>query len=223
MSKTDSPNYLCDLHIHTAASDGGYSAEEVVAQAADRGMQAIAITDHDSVASNARAVAEGERLGVRVIAGIELTTNERRHLLGYFLRPGDCELYRYLAGLRDLSWAHMQRMLARLRPRGVNVSERELAERTAEGIPNMSHLLDLLHRRGDLTEGRFDSREAIELFGDPDYLVNFFREFAATRPFTDTVGAIRLIREAGGVPVWAHPLQNGEIDEAEVARLAALG
>ncbi|MFH1071475.1 MAG: PHP domain-containing protein [Candidatus Glassbacteria bacterium] len=219
----DSPNFFCDLHIHTVASDGGYTAGEVVDLAVGRRMQVIAVTDHDCAASNRKAVEAGEKAGLRVIPGIELTTSERRHVLGYFLQPDDCELYRYLESLRRLSRAHMCGVLERLRPRGITVSEQELAERSGEGIPNMSHLLDLLHRRGDLTAGQFDSQEAVALFGDPDYMVNFFREFAATRPFTDTAGAIRMIRGAGGVPVWAHPFQFGDVEEAELEKLVALG
>ncbi|OGG03256.1 MAG: hypothetical protein A3F83_04145 [Candidatus Glassbacteria bacterium RIFCSPLOWO2_12_FULL_58_11] len=214
------PAYKYDLHVHTTASDGGYGPAEVVHLAAGRGLRAIAVTDHDTTASLSAAAEAGALQDLRVIHGVELTTLDRYHILGYFVQEGEHELSRYLAGLKILSRAHMQGVLSRLRPKGLNVTVEELECRTGEGIPNMSHLLDLMHKNGVLPEIQFDSPSAIEFFGDPDYLVNFFREFARTRPFTDVPGAVRLIREAGGVPVWAHP---GQADPAEVERLKGCG
>jgi hypothetical protein len=118
----------------------------------------------------------------------------------------------------------MCKILATLRGRGLQVTEQELARRTGTGIPNMSHLLDLMYTRGNLSQPDFDSPEAVSFFGDPDYIVNFFREFARTTPFIDVAGAIRLILSAGGVPVWAHPLQGAsDIDRQELERLIGEG
>ena len=218
------PEYICDLHVHTTASDGGYSPEEIVRMAVSGGLEAVAITDHDSTASNRAAAAAGEESGLRVIPGVELTTLERYHILGYFIQPEQSELYEYLAGLKKRSWVFMRGILDRLRSRGLRVTEQELARRTGEGIPNMSHLLDLMYAAGDLPEPDFDSPAAVSFFGDPDYLVNYFREFARTEPFVDAAGAIRLILSAGGAPVWAHPLQAGaDLDRREVQRLKKQG
>lgn len=220
----NAPEYLCDLHVHTTASDGGYRPEEIVRQAASLGLEAVAITDHDSTASNIAGVKAGEEIGIRVIPGVELTTAQRYHILGYFIQPAESGLYEYLSGLKKQSRAFMCKILDRLRSRGLKVTEQELARRTGEGIPNMSHILDILYTRGDLSQPDFDSQAAVSLFGDPDYLVNFFREFARTGPFIDAEGAIRLIRSAGGVPVWAHPLQEcSDIDRLEVQRLKSEG
>ena len=65
---------LCDLHTHTTASDGSLEPEESVRLAKELGAAAIAITDHDTIAGLARAQAEGERIGQKVIPGIEITT-----------------------------------------------------------------------------------------------------------------------------------------------------
>lgn len=219
-SPVTGPAYKYDLHVHTSASDGGYSPAEVVRLAAGRGLRAIAVTDHDTTASNSAAGQAGVEQGLRVIPGVELTTLDRYHILGYFVRESGHELGRYLAGLKKLSRAHIQGVLERLRPKGLTVTFEELESRTGEGIPNMSHLLDMMYKKGDLPEEQFDSPAALAFFGDPDYLVNFFREFARTGPFTDAPGALRLIRSAGGVPVWAHP---GQADPAEVERLKSRG
>ncbi len=216
----NAPKYLCDLHVHTTASDGGYTPEEIVRLAVSLGLEAIAITDHDSAASNIAGVKAGEKFGLRVIPGVELTTVEGCHILGYFIQPVESGLYEYLSSLKRQSWTFMCKILERLRSRGLRVTEQELARRTGEGIPNMSHILDVMYARGDLAEPDFDSPAAVSFFGDPDYIVNFFIEFARTRPFIDAAGAIRLILSAGGVPVWAHPLQwCSDIDREELEKL----
>ncbi|HUU28791.1 MAG TPA: PHP domain-containing protein [archaeon] len=215
------PQYTYDLHIHTTASDGGYSPRELVNSALGLGMRVIAFTDHDTLASNAEGVSLGERLGLKVIPGVELTTQEMYHILGYYLSPGRSGLSEYLAALRERAWAFMSDALKSLRNgRGIRVTEDELARRTGEGIPNMAHLLDILFERGDIDEIAFDSPSSKILFGDPDYMVNYFREFSRLRPFTDAAGAVRLILSAGGVPVWAHPMQ---VDQKEVLRLKKAG
>ncbi len=216
--------YECDLHLHTTASDGGWGAEEVVARAAGRGVAVIAVTDHDTTAAVPRAVAAGGEHGVEVIPGVELTTTEGNHMLGYFIRPGAGELAEYLAALRLRSLAYMRKVVGEMRSTlGLQLSADELERRTGGGIPNMSHLLDLLHSSGRLPSPRFDSPEAIEFFGDSDYLVNYYRKFAGTKPFTDTAGAIRMIREAGGAAVWAHPLHGRPLKSGYAGSLKARG
>jgi len=220
----NAPKYLCDLHLHTTASDGGYRPGEIVRLAVSLGLEAIAITDHDNTASNIAGVKAGEKFGLRVIPGVELTTVEGYHILGYFIQPVESELYEYLSSLKKQSWAFMCKILERLRGRGLRVTEQELAWRTGEGIANISHLLDIMYVKGILPEPDFDSPAAVSFFGDPDYLVNFFTEFARKGLFIDAAGAISLILSAGGVPVWAHPLQGcSDIDREEVQRLKREG
>jgi predicted metal-dependent phosphoesterase TrpH len=217
----ETPNYPCDLHVHTTASDGGYSAEEVVLRAANMGMEAIAITDHDTIASVEQGMRRGAEVGLQVIPGVELTTLERYHILGYFISPRAPGLSGYLKNLRERSWAFMVELLDRLhRERGLAVTGEQLAGRTGEGIPNMCHLLDVMFARGMLPGVAFDSPEVVAYFGDSNFMINFFWEFARTRPFIDAEGAVELIRSAGGAPVWAHPMMA---EETEVRRLQEAG
>ncbi len=216
--------YECDLHLHTTASDGGWSPEKLVALSSERGVRIIAITDHDTTASVRRAIVAGRKLGMEVIPGVELTTAGGNHMLGYFIRPGEGELAEYLAALRERSLVYMRMVVDDMRRTlGLEISADELEQRTGGGIPNMSHLLDLLHGTGKLPSPRFDSPEAVEFFRDSDYLVSYYRRFASTKPFADTDGAIRMIRAAGGAAVWAHPAHNGPPESSYIASLKASG
>ncbi len=75
-----------DLHIHSTASDGSYTPSQLVKMAKEKGLYAIAITDHDSIDGVEEAVKEGERLGVKVIPGVEIAVefNPEMHILAYF-------------------------------------------------------------------------------------------------------------------------------------------
>ena len=81
---------LIDLHMHTTASDGTDLPSEAVAKAASLGLEAIALTDHDTAAGVAEASAAGKELGVEVVPGIEVSSDYRDnniHILGYFIDP----------------------------------------------------------------------------------------------------------------------------------------
>ena len=78
-----------DLHVHTTASDGTFSGREAVQLAADTGLAAIAVTDHDTVSGYAEAAQAGQELGVEVVPGIEISTKYGGaiHILGYYIDP----------------------------------------------------------------------------------------------------------------------------------------
>ena len=135
MTRFQAPEYPCDLHVHTMASDGGYFPEILTFSASTRGLKAIAITDHDTLASIADAMRSGSRLNLKVVPGVELTTQERYHILGYFVGLEESALTHYLDALRQRSWDYMLSVLQELRMRGIEVEERDLARRTGMGIP----------------------------------------------------------------------------------------
>ena len=84
-----------DLHTHTLASDGSDTPAAVVQQAAALGLRAVAVTDHDTFAGLPEALAAGQRCGIEVVPGVELSTvwgGEEVHLLGYFMDTGNAAL-----------------------------------------------------------------------------------------------------------------------------------
>src|SRR2546423_11480027 len=93
-----------DLHVHTNHSDGTFTPREVLTRGRDLGLDAVAITDHDTTTALAEAIAAGAELGVEVVPGIEFSTvygGEGVHVLCYHLDPVDADLAAELARLRD--------------------------------------------------------------------------------------------------------------------------
>src|SRR5438876_303100 len=99
-----------DLHTHTTASDGEHSPAALVEKAAAIGLEALAITDHDTTAGVAEATRAGDRVGIEVVPGIELSAEPPRtpggarsqcHILGLFVDPACAELLERLQSVID--------------------------------------------------------------------------------------------------------------------------
>ncbi len=91
-----------DLHVHSTASDGSLTPEAVVKRALAAGLTAIALTDHDTLGGVPEAVAAGQRLGVRVVAGCEFSAAApwgEMHVLGYYLPEQSAELEAFLGAV----------------------------------------------------------------------------------------------------------------------------
>jgi predicted metal-dependent phosphoesterase TrpH len=114
-----------DLHVHTAASDGNLSAEEVVALALQVGLSVIAVTDHDSVEGVAPALCAAAGTHLRVVPGVELSSTAGdldAHILGYFVDHTDPGLLSMLATLRATRLVRAEAMVQRLSAAGYDIS-----------------------------------------------------------------------------------------------------
>src|SRR6476469_1503258 len=121
---TDSDSSFVDLHTHSTASDGARTPREVVRAARELGLAALALTDHDTVDGLAEARAEGQELGVRVVAGIELSAVEgdiETHVLGLHLQDAG-RLDAQLHSLRTMRLTRAERIVSRLNELGVRVT-----------------------------------------------------------------------------------------------------
>ena len=207
-----------DLHAHSAVSDGTDSPAELVGQAALAGLDVVALTDHDTFDGLDEALAAADRAGVRVLPGVELSTQLRWrsvHLLGYGCRTDDPELLAELALIRQGRDGRIPAMLRALAGLGMPVDPEVLARvsgsATSIGRP---HLADALVAHGYVA----DRTEAFDRYLD-DNGPAFVHRYAA-----DLADGIRLIHRAGGVAVLAHPWGRASrevLPEAELAALAA--
>jgi predicted metal-dependent phosphoesterase TrpH len=189
---------MIDLHAHTKASDGSFSPRELVALARERGLTALGITDHDTLFGWDEALAEGARLGVEIVPGVELSTSYpggRFHILGYYIRATS----HLSAELERLQVARANRnveIFQNLRDLGVGVEEEAVLAYCGPngqiGRPQIARaMLDAGHVAS--VQEAFDQYLAD---GKPGY---------ATKAVLSPQDAIAYIHDAGGVAIWAHP------------------
>lgn len=205
-----------DLHTHSAVSDGTDSPAQLVRRAAEARLEVVALTDHDTFAGFDEARSEGARVGVQVLRGVEMSTNldgYSVHLLGYEFDPEDEALLAELGRLRDSRSNRLPAMVSQLRAAGIEITMEEVLavaeDATAIGRP---HVADVLVDKG-VVPGR---REAFDLWlgeGMPGY---------ALRYSTPLERAIRLLHEAGGAAVIAHPAARQSVAVLDERRLEHL-
>jgi len=183
-----------DLHIHTSVSDGVLSPSEVVTRAERAGLDIIAITDHDSLLAHVEGVS-GTRC--RVIVGFEFTTESRGreyHVLGYFDRLPGAE---FLSRIEEESGRRRKRMrdaIQRLVSQGISMDVEEFFAEHPNPVITSAHIAHAMAARG-LVES--------EATAYTEYLKGGLS--VVPLPETPMGVAIRLINDAGGVSVWAHP------------------
>lgn len=187
----------CDLHNHSLHSDGALSPEALVDLAVARGLTAIALTDHDTLDGIDAAVRRGGERGLEVVPGIELSVvqgTSEIHLLGYFVSRPEI-LQPVLEEICDERETRAQRMLERLRGLGCELDYAAVLARAQGGVVGRPHVAEELVACGFAT----DQNDAFDRFigrNGPAY--------EPKRTVTLEEGA-RLLRQAGAVPVVAHP------------------
>ena len=202
-----------DLHAHSTASDGAFPPADVVGHAATVGLVALALTDHDTVDGVPEATAAGERLGVRVIAGVELSAFDgprEVHLLGlHLVDPTGMEAG--LATFRSARRARAEEIVQRLNRLGVPVTLDAVLSEAGEGAIGRPHVARAIVAGGWVR----DQREAFDRFlgsGRPAFVEKHRLTIR---------DAIAMVHRAGGIAVFAHPGPEGV--RARIEPLVALG
>lgn len=195
-----------DLHTHTNISDGSETPENAVKHAASLSLAAIAITDHDTSAGVKRAQAAGEKYGVEVISGIELSCGwhgTEVHMLGYGIDPDDEGLKGVLLGIvRDRHERNLK-MAKLLSDDGIKVDLTELEKRHEGSVIGRPHFALCLVEAG-VAES---VKDAFVRYLDPG------KKYYVRRHHLEIEEGVKLIHSAGGVAVLAHPLQYKLSDE----------
>jgi len=191
---------MIDLHTHSSASDGSLSPSQLVALASERGLKALALTDHDTLGGLAEAeAASAGRPDLRFIRGIEIEIAfdpGEFHLLGLGIGDADGELAAAAAGLSRARDERNRRILERARSAGIDLSMEELREAAGGGAAGRPHIAALLV-----------SRKAVRTRQEA-----FDRYLGKGRPWYEPKGclelpeAIRLVKGSGALVVAAHPL-----------------
>lgn len=193
---------FADLHVHTFYSDSTFSPEEVVACACDKGLDGIAICDHDSVDGIAPCRKLGQDMGIEIIPGIELTvekTDTEIHILGYFMDYEEGWLVKKLKEMQKARVERMRKMVDKLNAEGIGVRAEDVMKASGRGTVGRLHLAQAMLRTGKVPSFK-DAFDKYIGFGRPCYV--------SSMRFTPKE-AIEILMKAGGVPVLAHPYVSG--------------
>lgn len=207
-----------DLHLHTAASDGLLTPSALVRAVRAAGVEALSVTDHDTVDGLDEASAAAAAAGLVFISGIELSAywgSVEFHILGYFIDPAHSGLRVFLDATREARRVRLHAMLNRLHAMGMRVPAEDVLSRARNGNVGRPHLARALVERGFV--GSAD--EAFDRYLGTD------RPAYVPRPDVSVAAAIGVIRQAGGIASLAHPgLHNRDeaIPDLMAAGLAAI-
>lgn len=199
-----------DLHMHSTASDGTLTPAQVVRAAAEAGLSAIALTDHDTVAGCPEAAATAKDLGLDFLPGIEISCEFPRpgtmHLLGYGVDPASPHLHALTRRLIDGRNNRNKIILDLLKKAGIEVTEEELLAEAAGATVGRPHLARILVRKGHAA----DHNDAFKRY------LGQSGQFYVDKETTTSRQAIAMIHDAGGLAVLAHPVQLRRTNYAQL-------
>ncbi|MFF5934672.1 PHP domain-containing protein [Streptomyces sp. NPDC012508] len=208
-----------DLHTHSTASDGTDTPAELVRNAAAAGLDIVALTDHDTTRGYAEAIAALPE-GLTLVTGMELSCRVDGvglHMLAYLFDPEEPELAAERELVRDDRVPRARAMVGRLQELGVPVTWEQVARIAGDGSVGRPHVAEAMAELGVVRDvsGAFTQ----------EWLADGGRAYVRKHEL-DPFEAIRLVKAAGGVTVFAHPaaVKRGEVvPESAIARLAEAG
>jgi 3',5'-nucleoside bisphosphate phosphatase len=192
-----------DLHIHSTASDGTCSPSEIIRMAAQEGLQAIAITDHDTLDGARLALAGEIPAALRFITGVEISaqfpapcaTGGSLHILGYGVDPDHPMLVQTLQQFQEIRNNRTHRMLDRLHQLGIRLTLEQVMAEVGQGAASRPHVASAMVKAGIVA----DIEEAFQKF------LGHNRPAYVGKERLDCRRALDLIADAGGIAVLAHP------------------
>jgi predicted metal-dependent phosphoesterase TrpH len=214
-----------DLHTHSSASDGTDSPAELVLNAAAAGLDVVALTDHDTVSGYAEAIAalDDRRLagsGLTLVTGAELSCvvgGISMHLLAYLFDPEEPEFARERELVHTDRFRRAEVMVERCRALGAPITWEQVLRIAGDGSVGRPHVASALVEAGVVAD--------IDSAFTGQWLANGGRADVRKQEL-DPFEAVRLVRAAGGVPVFAHPgaVKRGRtVSEQVITELAAAG
>ncbi|MFD2115803.1 PHP domain-containing protein [Paenibacillus yanchengensis] len=204
-----------ELHCHTNLSDGSCTFNEVLDLAKQERIGYLAITNHDTTRDLERMVIQGKERGIEIIPGIEISAydfkrNTRVHILGYFIKPGHSAFEHLCSPLLDKRHQASLIMINNLIEAGYSITLEQVMKfaESSTGIYKQ-HIMHALIEQG----------YTATIYGDL-YKKLFSRGKNGEQPgiayipieYVDAKSAIQAIRQAGGIPVLAHPGQYHNFD-----------
>jgi 3',5'-nucleoside bisphosphate phosphatase len=192
-----------DLHIHTNHSDGFYSPSEIIAKAKANDIETISITDHDNLSGIAEAASCGNKVGIEVIPGVEISSDikdKEIHILGYYIDTESEELDRYLKFFREERLKRAVRIVAKLNQLGLSLTIEDVLEKAKNSAVGRPHIAQAMLDKG-LINNFYEAFNKYIGNNGPAY---------EKKVHLSPRSAFKIINDAGGLSFIAHP---GNMDE----------
>ncbi|MEA3515255.1 MAG: PHP domain-containing protein [Nanoarchaeota archaeon] len=211
-----------DLHMHTTASDGFLNPEQILRLAIEKNLSAIALTDHDTIANVEEAIKLGKELGIEVISGVEISVDDVElgfldvHIVGLFIDIYDKNLTMFLADAQKHRLEQKKAMVRRLNELGYSITF-EQADALAKGELGRPHLARVLMANHP---DKFPTMDSVfkNLLGTGK------KAYVSRRVKIKLQTAIKVIKDAGGIPILAHPAVYAGIEiDFLIRKFAELG
>jgi len=198
-----------DLHSHSTASDGTLPPREVVRLAKERGLSALALTDHDTIGGIAEAADEAEKVGLDFLPGIEISCEYApgtMHILGYGIDPKSPVLTDMTERLIEGRDNRNPKIVAKLQSLNVAITMDEVEAEAKGGVVGRPHIAAILVRKGYVSS----IKQAFNEYLAPGGKAYFDKERLSSKQ------ALGMILESGGLPVLAHAFQLRTENDAQL-------
>ncbi len=214
-----------DLHIHSTASDGTLTPPEIIEMASRIGLEAISITDHDTLEGTRLALQSPIPSHLKFITGVEMSASGPPgnlmkgglHILGYGIDPDDPPLQQMLDKFKKIREKRTAHILERLNALGISLTMEQVVAEVGDATAGRPHVANAMIRAGLAT----DINDAFDRYLGVDRPAYVGKERISCRQ------AFELIHGAGGVPVLAHPYfvkcRDAETLKALVGQLRDMG
>ncbi|MDP3014657.1 MAG: PHP domain-containing protein, partial [Candidatus Subteraquimicrobiales bacterium] len=187
-----------DLHLHSTASDGTLTPEEIVRLAFQLNLKAVALADHDSIDGVSLAIQEGKCLGTEVVPAVELSSDLHGrdiHLLGYYIDYNEPWFKTHLKELKESRLKRAVKMVEKLKEAGLIIAFKDVLDAAKNGAVGRAHIARVM-----IKQGYIDSiEEAFEKY------IGRKAPYYVEKYSYSPEEVIEFIRKAKGIAVLAHP------------------
>ncbi len=188
-----------DLHVHTKASDGIYTSIEIIDYAIKRGMSSLAITDHDTVSGLPEAMEYAKRIGFDLIPGIEFGLQYPAgsfHLVGLFIDYMNPALLEITERLKKSRLERIKKIVESLKECGIDIPLKDVEKEASGSAVGKPHIARLMVKKGYAADTLYVFKNYM-IKGKPGYV---------KRERISLNEAVLAIKNAGGIPIIAHPI-----------------
>ena len=201
-----------DMHMHSSSSDGTYSPVELADLIAEAKISVAALTDHDSVGGVAQFLEEAEKKSsFTAIPGVEISSsmfNKELHILGLFIDHKNRKLLDFLAEQRKERLERNLQIIEKLSSLGYDISSDEVLSEVCDGSVGRPHIATHMVKKGIFSNNQ-------QVF---DELLKRGKSAYVKRKLPSPDKVIRIIHQAGGIAIWAHPVYTPRRGERHMVR-----